>query len=59
MTMSKAIAAFLGALVALFAAAGYAQDWATPSLIDAVSAVLGALFAGAVTYFAPANKPKA
>lgn len=57
-TVAKAIAAFLTSLVALLAAMGFAQDWATPSLIEAVSAVLGALATGFMTWLIP-NKPAA
>ena len=58
MTMHKAIAAFLMSLVTLLAAFGVdASGWATPSLIEAVSAVLGALATGFMTWLIP-NKPK-
>lgn len=52
-TVAKAIAAFLTSLVALLAALGFAQDWATPSLIDAVSSVAGALAVGFMTWLVP------
>jgi hypothetical protein len=57
--MHKAIAAFLMSLVTLLAAFGVdASGWATPNLIEAVSAVLGALATGFMTWLIP-NKPKA
>lgn len=57
-TIPKAIAAFLTSLVALLAAFGFAQDWATPTLIESVSAVIGALATGFFTWLVP-NKPAA
>ncbi len=57
-TIAKAIAAFLTSLVALLAAFGFAADWATPGLIESVSAVLGALATGFLTWAVP-NKPAA
>lgn len=56
-TIAKAIAAFLTSLVALMAALGFATDWATPGLIEAVAAILGALATGFMTWLIP-NKPK-
>jgi len=57
MTFAKAIAAFLTSLVALVATFGFdTGTWITPSLIEAVSAVLGAIATGAMTYLIP-NKP--
>lgn len=58
MTAHKAVAAFLTSLVAIVALFGVSTHWATPSLIDAVAAVAGALLSGVVTYMVP-NKPKA
>lgn len=58
MTAHKAVAAFLTSLVALIAMFGVSTEWATPSLIDGVSVVLGAVLTAAVTYMVP-NKPKA
>ena len=58
MTAHKAVAAFLTSLVALIAMFGVSTAWATPSLIDGVSVVLGAVLTAAVTYMVP-NKPKA
>lgn len=57
-TIAKAIAAFLTSLVTLLVAMGFDQvnGWVTPSLIEAVSALLGALFTGFVTWRVP-NKP--
>lgn len=58
---NKAIATFLTALVGLVAAFGYDKytgGWATPSNIELISSVLGALASAALTYAVP-NKPKA
>lgn len=58
MTAHKAVAAFLTSLIAIVGMFGVATDWASPTLIEAVSAVLGAVLTSAVTYMVP-NKPKA
>ena len=58
MTAHKAVAAFLTSLLAIVAMFGVSTDWATPSLIEAVAAILGAVLSGAVTYLVP-NRPKA
>ena len=58
MTAHKAVAAFLSSLVALVGLFGIATDWATPSLIEAVAAILGAGVTAAITWRVP-NKPKA
>lgn len=58
MTAHKAVAAFITSLIALVGIFGVSTSWATPTLIEAVSAVLGALLTGFVTYMVP-NKPKA
>ena len=58
MTAHKAVAAFLTSLVALIAMFGVSTEWASPSLIDSVSVILGAVLTAAVTYMVP-NKPKA
>lgn len=58
MTAHKAVAAFLTSLIALVGIFGVSTDWASPSLVEAVSAVVGALLTGFVTYMVP-NKPKA
>lgn len=58
MTASKAIAAFLASLIAIVGLFGITTEWATPTLIEAVAAVLGALLTGVTTYMVP-NKPKA
>lgn len=58
MTAHKAVAAFLTSLLALVAMFGISTDWATPSLIEGVSVVLGAVLTAAVTWRVP-NKPKA
>lgn len=58
MTAHKAVAAFITSLLAIVGAFGIATDWATPTLVEAVSAVLGALITSAATYMVP-NKPKA
>jgi hypothetical protein len=58
MTAHKAVAAFLTSLVALVAMFGISTGWVTPSLIDSVSVVLGAVLTAVVTYMVP-NKPKA
>ena len=57
MTAHKAVAAFLTSLVALIAMFGVSTEWATPSLIDSVSVILGAVLTAAVTYMVP-NTPK-
>ena len=57
MTAHKAVAAFLTSLVALVGLFGVSTGWASPSLIEAVSAILGALLTAGVTYMVP-NKPK-
>lgn len=58
MTAHKAVAAFLTSLVALVAMFGVSTEWASPSLIESVSVVLGAVLTAVVTYMVP-NKPKA
>lgn len=58
MTAHKAVAAFLTSLVALIGLFGVSTGWASPTLIDTVSVVLGSLLTAAVTYMVP-NKPKA
>lgn len=58
MTAHKAVAAFLTSLVALIGLFGVSTGWVTPTMIEAVSVVLGALLTAAVTYMVP-NKPKA
>lgn len=59
-TIAKAIAAFLTSLVALLVALGFdsVSGWATPGLIEAVSALLGAVATGFMTWLIP-NKPAA
>ena len=57
MTAHKAVAAFLTSLLALVAMFGVSTDWATPSLIEGVSVILGAVLTSAVTYMVP-NRPK-
>ena len=57
MTASKAIAAFITSLVALIGLFGVSTGWITPSMVDAVAVVGGALLTAAVTYMVP-NKPK-
>ena len=57
-TAHKAVAAFLTSLLAIVAMFGVSTDWATPSVVEAVAAILGAVLSGAVTYMVP-NKPKA
>lgn len=58
MTAHKAVAAFLTSLLTLVAMFGVATEWATPSLIEGVSVILGSVLTAAVTYMVP-NKPKA
>lgn len=58
MTAHKAVAAFLTSLIALAGLFGVSTDWASPSVIESVSVVLGALLTAAITYLVP-NKPKA
>ena len=57
MTAHKAVAAFITSLIALVGLFGVSTGWASPSLIDGVSAILGAVLTAAVTYMVP-NKPK-
>lgn len=57
-TAHKAIAAFLTSLLALVAMFGVSTEWASPTLVEGVSVILGALLTSAVTYMVP-NKPKA
>jgi hypothetical protein len=58
-TISKAITAFLASLVALLAAMGWSSvsGWATPGLLEAAGAIIGALATGYLTWLVP-NKPK-
>jgi hypothetical protein len=58
MTAHKAVAAFITSLIALVGIFGISTGWASPTLIDAVSAVLGAVLTAVVTYMVP-NQPKA
>ena len=58
MTAHKAVAAFLTSLIALVGLFGVSTDWASPSVIESVSVVLGAILTAAITYLVP-NKPKA
>jgi hypothetical protein len=58
MTAHKAVAAFITSLVALIGLFGISTGWVTPSLIDSVSVVIGAILTGAITYLVP-NQPKA
>jgi hypothetical protein len=57
MTAHKAVAAFLTSLVALIGLFGISTGWVTPSLIDSVSVILGAVLTAVVTYMVP-NQPK-
>jgi hypothetical protein len=57
MTAHKAVAAFITSLVALIGLFGISTGWVTPSLIDSVSVVLGAVLTAVVTYMVP-NQPK-
>ncbi len=54
-TIAKAITAFLTSLVALLVALGFGDHlgWATPSFIEAASAVIGALATGFMTWLIP------
>jgi hypothetical protein len=58
MTAHKAIAAFLTSLLALVAMFGVSTEWASPTVIESVSVVLGAVLTAVVTYVVP-NRPKA
>jgi len=58
MTAHKAIAAFLTSLLALVAMFGVSTEWASPTVIESVSVVLGAVLTAVVTYMVP-NRPKA
>ena len=57
MTAHKAIAAFLSSLIALISVFGISTSWASPTLIEGVSVVLGAVLTAAITWRVP-NKPK-
>jgi hypothetical protein len=57
MTAHKAVAAFITSLVALIGLFGVSTGWVTPSLIDSVSVILGAVMTAVVTYMVP-NQPK-
>jgi hypothetical protein len=59
-TIAKAITAFLMSFVALLAAMGYSSisGWATPGLLEAAGALIGALITGYMTWLIP-NKPSA
>ena len=57
MTAHKAVAAFITSLLALVGLFGVSTGWASPTLIDTVSVILGAVITSAVTYMVP-NKPK-
>jgi hypothetical protein len=58
MTAHKAVAAFITSLIALIGLFGVSTGWVTPSLIDSVSVILGAVLTAVVTYMVP-NQPKA
>ena len=58
MTAHKAVAAFITSLVALIGLFGISTGWVTPSQIDSVSVILGAVLTAVVTYMVP-NQPKA
>ena len=57
MTAHKAVAAVITSLVALIGLFGISTGWVTPSLIDSVSVILGAVLTAVVTYMVP-NQPK-
>lgn len=59
-TIAKAITAFLTSFIALLAAMGWssAAGWATPGLLEAAGALIGALITGYMTWAVP-NKPQA
>lgn len=57
MTAHKAVAAFITSLIAILGMFGVATDWASPTLVEAISAVIGAVLTSAVTWAVP-NKPK-
>ena len=58
MTAHKAVAAFITSLIALIGLFGVSTGWVTPTLIDSVSVIFGAVLTAVVTYMVP-NKPKA
>ena len=58
MTAHKAVAAFITSLIALIGLFGVSTGWVTPSLVDSVSVILGAVLTAVVTYMVP-NQPKA
>jgi VIT1/CCC1 family predicted Fe2+/Mn2+ transporter len=57
MTAHKAVAAFITSLIALIGVFGISTGWASPTLIDGISAVIGAVLTAVVTYMVP-NQPK-
>jgi VIT1/CCC1 family predicted Fe2+/Mn2+ transporter len=58
MTAHKAVAAFITSLVALIGLFGISTGWVTPTMIDSVSVIGGAVLTAVVTYLVP-NQPKA
>jgi hypothetical protein len=57
MTADKAIAAFITSALALVAVFGVSTEWATPTAIQTISVVLGAIATAAMTWLVP-NRPK-
>ena len=57
MTAHKAVAAFITSLVALIGLFGVSTGWVTPTMIDTISVVAGAILTAVVTYMVP-NQPK-
>ena len=57
MTAHKAVAAFITSLVALIGLFGISTGWVTPTMIDSVSVIGGAVLTAVVTYLVP-NQPK-
>lgn len=56
MTAHKAVAAFLTSLIALVGLFGISTEWASPSVIESVSVVVGAVLTAGITYLVP-NRP--
>jgi hypothetical protein len=57
MTAHKALAAFLTSLLARVGLFGVSTGWVTPTMIESVSVIGGALLTAVVTYMVP-NQPK-
>ena len=58
MTAHKAVAAFITSLLALVGLFGVSTGWVTPTMIDSVAVIGGAVLTAVITYMVP-NQPKA